>query len=91
MERGQLKIRRVNLVEDTNKQFQKIAGGEAGAHYSGLNGQMDGEESTSSCCLCREKNTVGTSDRKSGRLLLLIGVIFKMEGSECFGQYAPCF
>lgn len=63
-------------MEDTKKQFQKIAVDEAAAHYSGLNGQMHGEESTFSCCLCREKNTVGTSDRKSGRLLLLIGVIF---------------
>lgn len=78
-------------MEDTNKQFQKIAGGEAGTHYSGLNRQMDGEQLTSSCCLCREKNTVGTSDRKLGRLVLLIGVVFKMEAIEGFGQYAPCF
>lgn len=78
-------------MEITDEQFQRSAGGGAGVHHSGLSRQTDGGESTSSCCPCGEKNTVGTSKGKLGRLLLLIGVVFKMREIECSEQYAPCF
>lgn len=78
-------------MEVTDEQFQRSAGGRAGVHHSGLSRHMDGGESTSSCCPCGEKNTVGTSKGKSGRLLLLNGVVFQMREIECSEQYAPCF
>lgn len=74
-------------MEDTDE--QRSTGGEAGTPYSGLSGQLD-RESISSCCPCREKNSVGTSDGKLGRLLLLLVLLLKLNRLYC-GQYAPCF
>lgn len=75
-------------MEDTDE--HRSTGGEAGTPYSGLSRQLDRGESISSCCPCREKNSVGTSDGKLGRLLLLL-VLFLKLNRLYYGQYAPCF